>query len=501
MTVRTRIAPSPTGDPHVGTAYIALFNYCFTRAHGGQFVLRIEDTDQARSSLESEQNIMEALRWLGLGWDEGPDVGGPHGPYRQSERREIYARYAQQLIDQGDAFYCFCTPERLAQARKEQEASGARTTKYDGLCLGVSPEEARARVAAGEPHVIRMKVPTEGDCVMQDRLRGEITKPWDDIDMQVLVKSDGMPTYHLAAVVDDHEMGITHIIRGEEWLNSVPKHLELYRMFGWEPPELIHLPLLRNPDKSKLSKRKNPTSITHYERMGFLPEALLNYLGRMGWSILDEVEEDGETKTITREKYTVADMIEHFDIDRISLGGPVFDVEKLKWLNGLYLREMDREELGDRYAAWGLSRERLMPVLDLVHERIETLAEVAPLAGHFLIGVPDLDAAAFEHPKVSADDMKKSLFFASVRLETVRPWDRDGIDACLRETADLLEMKLRDFLAPFFLMMAGSKISTPLFESLALLGRDVVRARIRNAIDALGGVSGKQDKKWRKALR
>ncbi len=318
--VRTRVAPSPTGDPHVGTAYIALFNMCFARQHGGQFVLRIEDTDQVRSSKESEQQIYEALRWLGIEWDEGPDVGGPHGPYRQSERSEIYQKYANDLVEKGHAFHCFCSSERLDAVRAEQMAN-KQTPAYDGHCSHLEAGQAQQRVAAGESYVIRMRVPTEGVCVVKDMLRGDVEIGWDRMDMQVLMKADGLPTYFLANVVDDHLMGITHVLRGEEWLSSAPKLIKLYEDFGWEQPELCYMPLLRNPDKSKLSKRKNPTSITYYERMGYLPEAMLNYLGRMGWSMPDE-----------REKFSLTEMIENFDIQRVSLGGPIFDIEKLSWL-------------------------------------------------------------------------------------------------------------------------------------------------------------------------
>ena len=255
MTVRTRIAPSPTGDPHVGTAYMALFNWAFARQHKGQFVLRIEDTDQARSTPESEQAIFTALQWLGLDWDEGPNVGGAHGPYRQSERKALYTAHIDKLLEQGDAFHCFCSKQRLDEVRAEQQAA-KQTTRYDGHCLGLSADEVAKRLAAGESSVVRMRVPESGACTFKDRLRGDITIPYSQVDMQVLLKADGMPTYHLAVVVDDHLMGITHILRGEEWLNSAPKHQLLYQYFDWPMPELIHLPLLRNPDQSKLSKRK-----------------------------------------------------------------------------------------------------------------------------------------------------------------------------------------------------------------------------------------------------
>jgi glutamyl-tRNA synthetase len=326
-TVCTRIAPSPTGDPHVGTAYVALFNYALAKKHGGRFVLRIEDTDRQRSNVESEEMIYEALRWLGLEWDEGPDKGGPQGPYRQSERSEIYREHVEQLVASGDAYPCFCTRERLEELRAHQKAEKLQFG-YDGLCRSIPPEEAAARRAAGEEHVIRLAMPDRGDVTITDELRGPITFDWGQIDDQVLLKSDGFPTYHLANVVDDHLMGITHIIRAEEWISSLPKHVRLYEAFGWAPPVFCHLPLLRNADKSKISKRKNPVSLNHYRRAGYLPEAVLNYLALMGWTMPDE-----------RELFGLDEFVEAFTLDRISLGGPVFDVEKLTWLNGKVIRE------------------------------------------------------------------------------------------------------------------------------------------------------------------
>ncbi len=287
MTVRTRIAPSPTGDPHVGTAYVALFNYALAQKHGGQFILRIEDTDRERSSPASEAMIFEALRWLGLRWDEGPDVGGPHGPYRQSERTAIYREHAEQLVRGGAAYPCFCTRERLDALREEQKARKANFG-YDGHCRALPGDEAGRRRAAGEPHVVRLAMPRGGETVVRDLLRGEVRFDNAQVDDQVLLKSDGFPTYHLANVVDDHLMGITHVIRAEEWLSSLPKHVELYRGFGWTEPVFCHLPLLRNADRSKISKRKNPVSLNFYRRAGFLPEAMLNYLALMGWAMPDE---------------------------------------------------------------------------------------------------------------------------------------------------------------------------------------------------------------------
>ncbi|MCK5796400.1 MAG: glutamate--tRNA ligase, partial [Deltaproteobacteria bacterium] len=303
--VRVRIAPSPTGDPHVGTAYVALFNYAFARHHGGSFILRIEDTDRARSTKASEEAILRALRWLGLEWDEGPDVGGPKGPYRQSERGAIYAEHAQMLIDKGEAYPCFCTPERLATLRDEQRRAKASKLGYDGKCRDIDPTEARARVDAGEAHTVRLKMPTEGQTTLDDGLRGAISLDNAQSDDQVLLKSDGMPTYHLANVVDDHLMGVTHVIRAEEWISSAPKHLRLYEAFGWDPPHFLHLPLLRNNDKnrSKISKRRNPVSLDYYRDIGILPEAMLNFLALMGWSFGED-----------RERFSLEEMVERFDL-------------------------------------------------------------------------------------------------------------------------------------------------------------------------------------------
>ncbi|MBW8322450.1 MAG: glutamate--tRNA ligase, partial [Rhizobium sp.] len=272
--VRVRIAPSPTGEPHVGTVYIALFNYLFAKKMGGEFILRIEDTDATRSTPEFEQKVLDALKWTGLTWSEGPDIGGSYGPYRQSERKDIYRPFVEQMVRDGHAFRCFCTPERLEMMRDAQRAKGL-PPKYDGHCLNLTAEEVTERMEEGEPSVVRMKIPTEGSCDFHDGVYGDVSIPWDAVDMQVLLKADGMPTYHMANVVDDHLMRITHVARGEEWLASVPKHILIYKYLGLEPPKFMHLSLMRNADKSKLSKRKNPTSISYYSALGYLPEALM----------------------------------------------------------------------------------------------------------------------------------------------------------------------------------------------------------------------------------
>lgn len=487
--VRTRIAPSPTGDPHVGTAYIALFNLCFARQHGGKFLLRIEDTDQTRSTPESEQAILDSLRWLGLEWDEGPDVGGPCGPYRQSERMDIYGKYAYELVEKGHAFYCFATAEELDEMRREQQARG-ETPKYDGRYLKLTNEEVQARLNAGEPYVIRMKIPDDGVCVIDDLLRGKIEIEWSQVDMQVLLKADGMPTYHLANVVDDHLMKITHVIRGEEWINSAPKHLKLYEYFGWQAPVLCHLPLLRNPDKSKLSKRKNPTSILYYKRMGYLPEAMLNYLGRMGWSMPDE-----------REKFTLKEMQEHFDLMRVSLGGPIFDVEKLSWLNSAWIREnFNHEQLAERLHQWAYNKDMLMQALPHAQSRMTTLSDFAPLASFLVSGMLPLTEAQFTANKLELEKQKEFLQFALWRLEALRFWDKDTLFTELKTLADQMGIKVKDALAPIFIAIAGTTASFSVVDSMQIIGPDMTRARLRHAINVLGGFGKNKQKDLEKVF-
>lgn len=486
MTVRTRIAPSPTGFPHVGTAYIALFNLCFAKQHGGEFILRIEDTDQLRSTPESEKMILDSLRWLGLNWSEGPDVGGPHAPYRQSERMSIYKKYAEELVDKGHAFYCFATAQELDEMRAEQQARG-ETPRYDGRGLKLSKEEVARRLAAGEPHVIRMKVPAEGVCTFNDMLRGEVEIPWAQVDMQILLKTDGLPTYHLANVVDDHLMQITHVIRGEEWIPSAPKHQLLYKYFGWDMPVLCHMPLLRNPDKSKLSKRKNPTSINYYKDIGVLPEALLNYLGRMGWSMPDE-----------REKFTLAEMIEHFDINRVSLGGPIFDVEKLNWLNGQWIKALSPAELLDTLLAWKAERAKLEEIAAAIQPRINLLSEAVNWSAHYFNHFPTLTKEQFESKKLSEEQVRQSLQFAIWRLESLFTWNNDTVSQTLMDLANQMGIKLRDFMPAFFIAIAGSTASTPVMQTMVTIGPDLTFARLRHALEVVGAPSKKEVKAWEK---
>jgi len=488
MTVRTRIAPSPTGDPHVGTAYMALFNAVYARSQGGQFILRIEDTDAARSTAESEQMILDSLRWLNIEWDEGPDCGGPHGPYRQSARKHIYQEHALKLIEDQHAFYCFCSPERLDQMREAQRAAG-ENPRYDGLCMHLSESELRSRLNAGEPHVVRMKIPEHGECQFHDELRGEIEIPWSQVDMQVLLKNDGFPTYHLAVVVDDHLMEISHILRGEEWINSTPKHVLLYEYFGWQAPVFCHLPLLRNPDKSKLSKRKHPTSINYYRQIGILPEALINYLGMMGWSMPDE-----------QEIFSPAQMAERFELKGIHLGGPVFDLEKLSWLNGQYLRGMDPEDFMDRIVEWGLNRDNLRRLVPLIQQRTEKFSDLVGQVDYLVGARPVLSAEDFADTGLEHEVQVQIVDHLSRELDALRDWQRDELFEICRSLAEWHQLKIRDYLKPLFVALSGRAVSLPLFDSMVFLGPDLTRMRLREALAVLG-VSKKQAKRLEKQHR
>ncbi|MCH8328751.1 MAG: glutamate--tRNA ligase, partial [Candidatus Marinimicrobia bacterium] len=326
--IRVRFAPSPTGNLHVGGLRTALYNWLFARQNGGTFILRIEDTDQSRKVEGAEEQLLAALQWAGLDVDEGPTLGGDFGPYRQSQRLDIYASHAQQLLSSGSAYYCFCTPERLEQLRNRQQKMGL-ATRYDGLCRELPTDEAASR-AETEPHVIRLAVPRDGLIILVDQIRKKVRFEWKEVDDQVLIKGDGFPTYHLANVVDDHLMGISHVIRGEEWLPSMPKHLLLYQAFGWDPPEFAHLPLLLNSDRSKLSKRQGHVAVEDFREEGYLPQALINFVALLGWN--DQSHQ---------EVYDLTELTAAFTIDRVQKGGAIFDTGKLRWLNGQHIRRMD----------------------------------------------------------------------------------------------------------------------------------------------------------------
>ncbi|OCI92074.1 glutamate--tRNA ligase [Agrobacterium sp. 13-626] len=477
--VRVRIAPSPTGEPHVGTAYIALFNYLFAKKHGGEFILRIEDTDATRSTPEFETKVLDALKWCGLKWSEGPDIGGPYGPYRQSDRKDLYKPYVEKIVDAGHGFRCFCTPERLEQMRAAQRAAGL-PPKYDGHCLNLSAEEVSSRVAAGEPHVVRMKIPTEGSCKFHDGVYGDVEIPWDAVDMQVLLKADGMPTYHMANVVDDHLMKITHVARGEEWLASVPKHILIYRYLGLEPPVFMHLSLMRNADKSKLSKRKNPTSISYYTALGYIPEALMNFLGLFFVQIAE-----GD------ELLTMDELAEKFDPENLSKAGAIFDIQKLDWLNGRWIREkLSEEEFQQRVLTWAMENSRLQEGLKLSQSRISKLGELPDLTGFLFKSDLNLDPSAFARIKSTPEELLEILNTVQPDLEKILEWNVETIEAELRAIADRMGKKLKVIVAPLFVAVSGSSRSLPLFDSMALLGRSVVRQRLKLAAQTVATLVG-----------
>lgn len=454
MTVRTRIAPSPTGeDFHIGNAYTALINYVFATKHQGDFLVRIEDTDRARLVEGSEQRIFSSLEWLGIPHAEGPDVGGPHAPYRQSERLALYTSYVDQLIANGHAYYAFETPAELEAMRKEQEAQ-KKPPMYDGPSKYLSIAEAKARVEAGERYVVRLRVPDSGTSTFVDAIRGEISFENVLIDDQVLLKSDGFPTYHLAVVVDDHLMGITHIIRGEEWISSTPKHILLYQFFGWEMPQFAHLSVLRNPDRSKLSKRKNPVWVSMYKEKGYLPEAIKNYLATMAWSYPDG-----------RDIFSVEEMIAVFDIAKIQTTAPIFDIDKLRWMNGEYLRRKTDDELVallTTFDARVTDSPVLRSILPLVRERMKTLSEFWQLAGFF-----------YEVPHEYDEALDKNLVTKLHEvLSGVSDWTHDSMEQAVRELATAQNQSAKTVFMQLRLAVTGKKVGPPLLESLEVLGKE-----------------------------
>ncbi len=472
---RLRVAPSPTGDPHVGTAYMSLFNLAYARKTGGSFVLRIEDTDRARLVEGSEQQVYDSLRWLGLPWDEGPDVGGPYGPYRQSERLDTYRPYVEQLIADGHAYHCWCSSERLAALREEQQRSKQSVTGYDRLCVGKTREERAALPGFTETPVVRMLVPDDVPLEFDDLIRGRVSAPRPDD--QVLLKTDGFPTYHMAVVVDDHLMGITHVVRGEEWISSTPKHLLLYRWLGWEAPAFAHMPLLRNTDRSKISKRKNPAArLLWFQEQGYLPEALRNFLQLLAYPPAEGVEEVA----------SFDEFVATFDWARVNTVGPIFDIEKLSWLNGTYIRLLDPADLADRVvahaetyqgldAAHAATLRRAVPML---RERLVLLGDALPMIDFALVADDALPVADDARAQLT-DQAPQALATTRDALASVGEFTAPEIEAVMRTAlVDGLGLKPRVAFTPARVAVTGKKVSPPLFESMELLGRDSVLARI-----------------------
>ncbi len=468
--VRVRIAPSPTGDPHVGTAYITLFNYVFAKKMGGKFILRLEDTDQARAKPASDKMIMESLKWLGLEWDEGPDRGGPFAPYRQSERIDLHQKHAKMLVASGKAYYCFCSTERLEEVRAKQSG---QFTGYDRHCRDLKSEEISKRLSGGEGAVIRLKMPIEGVVGFDDLLRGRIEIPAERLDDTVLLKRDGFPTYHLANVVDDYLMKISHVIRAEEWISSAPKHVTLYDAFGWEKPVFCHMPLLRNPDanKTKISKRKSPVSLNYFRRKGILPQALVNFLGLMGWSF-------GGDQDI----FSVEQMIEKFDLSQIHLGGPVFDVGKLTWLNHQYLQKLNKTEYIAHLRNEVFSEEALGAIYPLLRERVECFEQFVDKSNFFFTGSLDYTNLDLIPKGRTADDIKMMLSGLLERLDELYTWNSKDIHEVMDKHMAEIAFKAKDYFMPLRLAVSGRKDSPPLAESMEVIGREMVRHRLREVL-------------------
>ncbi|WP_312721369.1 glutamate--tRNA ligase [Mobilicoccus sp.] len=496
---RLRVAPSPTGDPHVGTAYMALFNLAFARKHGGAFVLRVEDTDRARFRADSEAQLFDTLDWLGLTWDEGPDVGGPYAPYRQSERLDTYAPYVEKLIEDGHAYYCWCSADRLKELRAEQEKSKMSVTGYDRLCHGKTREERAKLPGFSETPVVRMLVPDDVPLEFDDLIRGTLKAPRPDD--QVIRKADGFPTYHLAVVVDDHEMGITHVVRGEEWISSTPKHLLLYRWLGLPEPKFAHMPLLRNANKSKISKRKNPEArLTWFREEGYLPEALVNFLALLGYPPIIEAGEGGER--VEREVFSFAEFSEGFEWTKVNPVGPIFDLTKLDWLNGVYIRDLETHELAARLlphlVAEGVLPQnpslgefgRLKAVTALIQPRLTHLTKAGPQVAPFY--VPDDAVPVDDDARAQLKDDAPAVLDAAIEaLEGLptdegdifgegRGWTHAHIEAALR--AALVEgmgLKPKVAFGPLRTAISGKRVSPPLFESMEILGRHSTLVRLR----------------------
>ncbi len=469
MIVRTRIAPSPTGIAHLGTAYTAMRNLAIARQNNGQFLVRIEDTDRERYVEGAVDVIFDALNWLGLTNDEGPNVGGPHAPYTQSERLPIYQQHVQDLIENGKAYYCFCTKERLDQIRADQQAK-KELPRYDKFCRNIDLVEAKQRVKDGEKYVIRLKVPLEGVTICQDVVRGSVEFQNSGIDDQVLLKSDGYPTYHLAVVVDDHLMGTTHVIRGEEWLSSTPKHVLIYQAFGWELPTFAHLPVIRNKDHSKMSKRKNDVSILSHRDKGYLPETINNFLALMGWSHPEK-----------KEIFSLDDFLKLFTLERITLTAPVYDIEKLNWLNGIYIREMDDAELTKRLAPFipaDCPPELVPQILPLIKERLVTLKDFEELTTFFYRDIT-VDQTLLTK-KSTLEEVSAQLVATKSSLEALddKSWSYENIEQKIRSLAEANGWKPGQYFMMLRIAVTGKTATPPLFETMAVLGREKCLSRL-----------------------
>ena len=481
--VRVRYAPSPTGEPHIGNIRTALFNWLFARHTGGDFIVRIEDTDQDRLVPGAVDSILDGLEWLGIDWDEGPRVGGPHGSYFQSERLPQYDQAAARLIAAGEAYRCYCSRERLDRVRKERQQQKLDTA-YDRHCRDLTPEQRRDMEAEGGPSVVRFAMPTAGTTSFQDLIRGEVE--WQNrlLDDFIILKSDGFPTYHLAVVVDDHLMEVSHVLRAEEWLSSTPRHVNLYRSLGYDLPQFGHLPMILGPDRSKLSKRHGATSILEYRDDGFLPEALKNFMMLLGWSL------DDHTEVMSGDF-----MVENFALERVGKPAAIFDVEKLQWMNGLYIRELSSEDLAGRMMPFlerDLARELLpvdrlylLQIVPLIQERLKLLTDSAGMTSYFFEELPEYDSELLVQKGSDRQGALAGLEVCLAELENSPSFAHSVLESLLREKAEGSGLSLRQFFGSLRVAVTGRTATPPLFETLEVLGRERVISRLKAAVARL----------------
>ena len=484
--VRVRFAPSPTGLPHIGNVRTALFNWLFARHHGGRFIVRVEDTDQDRLVPEAVDTALDSLEWLGLDWDEGPRVGGPFAPYRQSERLDTYRRMAESLIDKGRAYRCYCTEDRLQQVREEQQRL-KQSSGYDRHCRHLGTGVRRALEVKGGPSVIRFAMPFSGITRVRDIIHGDVEWQNELLDDFVLLKSDGFPTYHLAVVVDDHLMEISHVLRAEEWLPSTPRHLQIYRALAFDPPRFGHLPMILGPDRSKLSKRHGATALLEYRDDGFLPEAVANFLLLLGWSLDDKTEIIGPQAAI-----------EGFSLDRVSRSAAIFDHDKLTWMNGMYIRQLSVEELTDRLLPFlerdlpagvlPVNRDHLLSIVPLIQQRIKLLSDAANLTSYFFQAEVEYDPLSLVQKGMDRESALAALEAARDGLAKVSQFEHQAMEELLRAAASLLGLPARQFFGTLRVAATGREASPPLFETMEVLGRPRVLERVGSAIERLKAV-------------
>lgn len=482
--VRVRFAPSPTGFPHIGNIRTALFNWLFAKRHGGKFIVRVEDTDQDRLVPGATDAVLAALDWLGIYWDEGPRVGGPFGPYFQSERLDIYQKLADDLVDRGLAYRCYCTEERLKEMREEQARSKERTG-YDRLCRNLSQDERNRKEDEGGRSVIRFAVPKSGVTAVSDLIRGEVVWQNEVLDDFILIKSDGFPTYHMAVVTDDHLMEISHVMRAEEWLPSTPRHLQLHQALGFDPPQFAHLPMILGPDRSKLSKRHGATFVLDYRDQGFLHEALVNFLELVGWSLDDHTE-----------IMTPSTVIENFGLERVNKAPAIFDYEKLTWMNGMYIRQLPEEDLADRIMPFledGLpkeclpvDRDYLLRIVPLIQERTKLLTDVAEMSEFFFQTDLDFDPQRLIQKGMDRQTALAALAACQTEISNAKIFEHEPLEAALRVAATGLELSPRQFFGTLRVAATGRDATPPLFETMEVLGRERVLDRIQQAISRLG---------------